>query len=386
MKSSDTNNNEITTHSLLHKARKVPPGEAKSEILIYLANNGPIDTATIREHLKTHLNIKNKRMTYLHLNELMEKKHLGKISSGKGKTDLYFLLGNFVALKQTFNYLKRYHKEMDFIKTKYFKSYVSSEDFRARTFIYVLKEFVLTLIEYVKSDKVYDALIKKTNGSSETVRGLDVIRASDISTAKYVKASDFSKVMKLCKIKKPDRAQILSSMLAILKNTDVDTIFSSLLLLNPNSASIIDSKFLNILIPKKEIPEISIMMRSSPTAINYVLNFELDSIIKQLDFMGLVEILIKSPIVRVIDDPAKSEEILQNENNVGKILESLKDFSNVENRSPIYTLISSTFIYDFLHKNLDVQPNDREAISNILGNIFLPKIKHQEDVSNSKSS
>lgn len=366
--------------------KKLPPGETKSEILLYIAENGVVGTDVIRDRLKSHLNIKNKKMTYDHLSDLEKLGYIVRITAfrktpeyGKklehsGTLDYFSLATGFTVLQGIFNYLKDHHKEQDFIRTKYFKSYVSTEDFRARAFIYFVKEAVLALINYGKSDEVYNTLIKKIKGNrTGGYEGLNILRNADVSKAKYTKFSDWNKVEALSKAKNPHKTQILSSMMAIMKNTDPDTIFSSLNAVNMNPASIIN--YVNFLVPEKEMPEILAMIRSSSTAIDYVLNFKLDPLVEQFDVMRLMEIFIRFQLWKIVNDPIKAKDVLKDGNDPKKILDALKDFSSGESKSPIYTLVSLAFVHDFLHRNTDISKTDEEMINQVLSDMFLPKIK-----------
>lgn len=368
-----------------HSHIKLPAGETKSEILLYIAENGKVGTDSVRDYLRTHLNIKNKKMTYVHLSELVKLKYIIKIPApirtnkhGKpqlhtGALDYFSPATGFTALQSVFNYLKNHHKEKEFIKTKHFKLYVSSDEFRAKVFIYFIKEALLDLINYAKSDDAYDAFMKIAQ--EKQLRGhekvLNMLRNIDISKAKYTKSTDWNKVIALSKAPNPNNIQILNSIMAIIKNTDADTIFSSLKAGN-DTAKIVN--YFNFLVPEKEIPEILAMVRSSPTAADYVLNFRLTPFLKQLDFRRVAEIFTKFQIGRILDNPIKIQDMLNAQNTL-QWLKSLKDYSNIENKSPIYTLISLAFIYDFLHQNTAIDNDDRAILNNLLVDIFLPKIK-----------
>jgi hypothetical protein len=233
------NKTRVKTEGRRRKAQKLPPGETKSEILLYIAKNGSVETAVIREHLRTHLNIRTKKMTYDHLSGLVdERKLVEKKSNGKGNSDLYFLPANFISTQKIFNYLKKQGKEKEFIKTNHFRSYISSGEFRATALIYFIKEAFLAFVDYVKSDEFYEALIKKLKEKQLQLHeeGLNIIRDSKVSGARYTELADFSKVIALCNAKKPNKVQIISSILAIIENTDADTIFSRLISLNPETA------------------------------------------------------------------------------------------------------------------------------------------------------
>jgi hypothetical protein len=367
--------------------KKLPPGETKSEILLYIAENSVVGTDAIRDHLRSHLNIKNKKITYDHLSKLEKWGYIVRITTARkipehgkklehsGTLDYFSLATGFTTLQHIFNYLKDHQKEKDLIGTKYFKSYVSTEDFRARAFIYFVKEAILALINYAKSDEVYNAFIKKIkeNRIGGYEESLNILRNADISKAKYTNFSDWNKVEALSKAKNPKKTQILSSMMAIMKNTDPDTIFSSLNAVNKNSASLIN--YVNFLVPEREMPEILAMIRSSSTAVDYVLNFKLDPLIEQFDFMRLMGIFIRFQLWKIADDPIKAQNMLKYGNDSKKILDALKDFSNVESKSPIYTLVSLAFVHDFLHQNTDIGEADRETINQVLSDMFLPRIK-----------
>jgi len=131
------------------------------------------------------------------------------------------------------------------------------------------------------------------------------------------------------------------------------------------------------------------MLKSSPSAVNSILNPRLDETdtnnpkMTGLKTINIVGIWCKFILDSINKDPNKMKklnEIFINKNIEGsasdEVYALIKDFSNVSNNSPFYLIISSSFVYDFCNKRLAV-PDDKIEKSILLGfldYLFMPKI------------
>jgi uncharacterized protein YktB (UPF0637 family) len=118
------------------------------------------------------------------------------------------------------------------------------------------------------------------------------------------------------------------------------------------------------------------MLRASPTSADFVLNFN------KFNPMGLMSALMKFIFWSINDDPQKAKRVnalLKEKDtfaeNLPEMYGLLKDFSKVENKSPISTIISSLFMFDFMNKNFVEHTKDEKVLADVLNDLLLPKIR-----------
>lgn len=356
--------------------KRMPIGFTKAEILLYVADKGEVDTVDLKWHLKKKLGIKNKKTILMHLSDLIKDELLSKRKKGKkGIADTYIIIYNFHTLQNVFNYLKKYKKEKDFLKTKYFKEYIMSEDFQNKFFLHLTKDLVLGMIDYMKSEDGYNRTLEigtKTRDGFE--KAFSVIKDVDIKNAKYTQIDDLDKVLKLYKNKKENIKMFYTNLLAIITKSDIDTIYTYISLWGLPVIAFI-KKASKLVLLEKEKKEILAMLMASPSAIDFILNF------RQTSSTGLFSILLKFILWNVNDDPDKLRKLneISKESDYNKriaqIYELFSDFSKLKNKSPLYTLISSNFIFDFINQNMVATEEDQLVLNNILNDLLLPKIE-----------
>ena len=355
-------------------AKHMPIGSTKSAILLFIATNGKADSVDLKWHLKKQFGIKNKKSLRLHLSDLIENGLVAKRSNGKGLPDTYYLANNFSTLQGVFNYLKVNGKEKELLTTKYFKEYTASDDFQAKFFVNLVRGIILAMILYVQSDKGYEEQKKYFQKQSEIITA---IRDSREIKPKYTRLEDWEKAFDLYDPKriKETVPTMVSNINSIIKSTDTDTLYTFVSSFG-DWATPFMQKIHRLIIPDKEMPEFLAMLRASPSATDFMLNLDKDNA------LGLMELLMRFIVWSVNEDPQKLKEfsILATDksnltNNMSKMYGLLKDFSKIENKSPLFTLVSSMFIFDYMKRNIAINEEDQTVLSDILNEMLIPKIK-----------
>jgi len=360
------------------KAKRMPIGATKSEILLFIANNGEADSVDLKWYLKEESGIKNKKSLRIHLSDLASEGMVSKRSKGKGLSDIYYLTNSFSNLTAVFNYLKENKKEKEFLTTRFFKEYVGSEDFKAKFFVHFTKRILLSMIAYLQSDEGYKEQLKSFGKyeSKQPENFLTAIKNSKKIKPKYTKLEDWEKALALYDEKNVETlSAMVSSFASIIENTDVDTLYLASSSFGDWAIPFI-KKATSLIIPNKEMPEFLAMLRTSPSATDFILNLD------NASASGLMGILMRFIMWTVNDDPQKLQEfgMLANNkdnfsSNLPKMYGMLKDFSKVENKSPLLTLVSSMFIFDYIKRNVAINEEDQILLSNMLNSMLLPKIK-----------
>lgn len=356
------------------KAKRMPIGSSKSAILLFIASKGEADSVDLKRHLKEKFRIKNKKSLRIHLSDLIQIRLVAKRSKGKGLPDTYYLASNFLTLKGVFNYLKENGKEKDLLTTKYFKDYVASEDFQAKFFVNLVKGIILAMISYVQSDEGYKEQIKHVEKQSEIITA---IRDSREIKPKYTRLEDWEKAFDLYDPKriKETVPTMVSNINSIIESTDADTLYTFVSSFGDWTTPFM-KKAPSIIIPSKELPEFLAMLRASPSATDFILNLGKDNA------LGLMGFLLRFIMWSVNDDPKKLKEFStltkDKDNfasNIPKMYMLLKDFSKVENKSPLFTLVSSMFIFDYMKRNVAINEEDQKLLADRLNEMLVPKIK-----------
>ena len=222
--------------------------------------------------------------------------------------------------------------------------------------------------EYEKLEKEYEDLINE-------------IRNASVSKAHYTKLEDLDKALALYDYEnKKGLTVMVSSLLAMLKSTDVDKLYSFACSFGDLSEAFLQ-KVPNLIMPDDEIEEMLAMIKASPSAADFILNFREPSATGQSKALGLMSILTRFLLWTINNDPEKANQIghIMKEDidfieKMRKAYPIIKDFSRVENKSPLYTVISSNFIFDFVNRELIVNQEDEEILGKVLNDILVPKI------------
>ena len=140
-------------------AKRMPRGVTKVSLLLFVAQKGKIDTADLQKYLKKNLGIKNKKNLREHLSFLLENGLLSETGYKRGLATAFFIEPNFHTFHAVFNYTRSFKdpiKIKTIMKSQYFKSYVSSEDFKQKFFVHLIKEIGLGMFEIFMSNRMPD--------------------------------------------------------------------------------------------------------------------------------------------------------------------------------------------------------------------------------------
>jgi hypothetical protein len=352
-------------------AKSMPRGETKSEILLYVANKPDgVRTPEIKEHLRGKLRLKNKKNLLTHLSDLYKEKLLDKEQFKRGVADTFYLKGRFRTLNALFDYMKSLGKEKEFMETRYFTEYISTPDFRAKYFVQLLKDVIFSTIGQPQESFEYgivDFFINtfQLGDSKEIKKILDSLADYDFSKVKDKRIEDLDATVVDC-INRKNRKQCLTRLLAILKTNDVDELVDYYTKSKEKrSTKPLIERLPNIIIPANERSEILVMLRSSPSAVESLLKYPKD----------ILEMFMRFSLMNLTGDQKKDTEFVEaiGAENYTKALDLLTDFEDVKNRSPFYKAVSSSFVTDYLSKNIVEHEEDKVAISKLIENTFIPK-------------
>jgi|GEM_PF-5851571 len=375
------------------KRKQKPIGFTKAEILLCIAEKGEADTIDLKWRLKDRLNFKSKKNLRTHLLDLVNdglisKKIIEAKKTGapQGIPDIYFAQNNFHTFSRLFNYfrdLDDFYMIASFMKSPYFRNYIISEEFQQKLTCHLIREIILELPNNVRSS---DNLLK---GDKNWDRAINILKNYKEVESGYATINNFQKALKKSNLAKSDGFQTAFDIgFTLLKNCDIDK-FAYFLLNYDDKVADFVRKLSNIIILEKEKLDIFVMLKSSPSAVNSILNPRLDETdtnnpkMTGLKTINIVGIWCKFILDSINKDPNKMKklnEIFINKNIEGsasdEVYALIKDFSNVSNNSPFYLIISSSFVYDFCNKRLAV-PDDKIEKSILLGfldYLFMPKI------------
>ena len=370
------------THLRKARAKRLPIGSTKSEMLLFVANNGDVDTLSLKWHLKKQFGIKNKKNLLIHLAGLTEEGLLKKKSNGKGNADTYYLEKNFSNLKSVFNYLKENRREKEFLATRFFKEYINSDDFQIKFVAHLIRSMTLAMINYLETEDTSKMVSDDAKRESDKllVQIANFVKSSEPVSPNLATLDNFSKVSQGADISNKKKFQKMVNVgIALLRKTDVDTFAEFIMELDLFGDFIKKLPQLDLI--GKEKPQIIAMLKFSPTAVDYIINLD------KLNPMGIVSAWMRFMAWTINDDPEKAktiQEILSDTSDrpdrLSQVYELMKDFSKVLNKSPIYNVINSGVIFDYMNRNF-VIPETREEeifVLDIVNETLLPKIANKD--------
>ncbi len=140
--------------------KKIPEGETKTKILLYLSD-GEKKRTDIIGYIKAGQGIRTNRVIDKHLKELFESDFLTKRGE-KGFPTYYSLNDDYDGLKKIFHFLRKSNKEKGLLKSHYFQENINED-----IFIYITRDFLKSIIkpllELIKTD--FEELEKDSNYS-----------------------------------------------------------------------------------------------------------------------------------------------------------------------------------------------------------------------------
>ena len=243
---------------------KLDNGLTKTNILLYLANNGESSFEDVRSYLRKEYNLGTPSRIHDHFKELgdgKEDKTEGKKKSYKKEKRLnllalkqkpnpeyssdrpynyYYLKTGFDDFKRLFNYFKENNRITDFMGTKYYSVYIDSDD---------CKETYLIKIK--KDGKPYN-FVKYRDLEEHTTDPLEKLKDLNMSNEELDHGDEYIEI--------PDDA--FREMNPIISLTDEDLeMFNKIMPLNSKAHLL-------------KMVTIKTMMTESPSAMDFILNFE----------------------------------------------------------------------------------------------------------------
>lgn len=139
------------------RGKRYNPGITKSKILLYIAQNQPREFADIRKHIEQELKITTTKPVRDPLNMLVDegfiKKEVAK-SWGDYSIFKYSIVDDFKAFKYTYDFLKAYHLQKEFMRSLYYKKQIDTGSFAQKIFINLLGDSLRLLQPLVKYDEI----------------------------------------------------------------------------------------------------------------------------------------------------------------------------------------------------------------------------------------
>jgi hypothetical protein len=315
----------------------------REEALLYIiTSGGRVTFNAIRAHLKSELNLRARSaIKDYHIKTLLELE-LISAEPKKGKETIYYVTPSFEWFRRVVNFLDATYK-LKFMKTQFFKEFVDSQIFEEKLFLKIVKDLVLDFIAYSKTDEGKKVLAKhaKDKSGKNFVAILSNFDASkpDLGLGSLTTNQDMLDTIE------PIRRCL----------SDVD-IFYSFLREFPFSGLV--TKISHIFFTDSEMADILLMIKTSPSTLNLILNLQ------GINSLGLFDIWMRY-IFRTINTDAFLSEVNKyidkekpNFSEIYKII--LKVLNDSKLKSPIYKIISMQFILDVVNKNL-VWRNEEQA-------------------------
>lgn len=353
-------------------------GITKSLIVLYIIEKGTAKTDEIAEYLgekNKQRNIKTKHLIYEHLKKLEKDiKVLRRVPSGNNIPDSFFINEDFQAFIKIYRSLEKYGYRNRLMETSYYRSFIESPSFKAKLLINVLKEMLLKTYEEAEKDdtsgKDRNEIISELERSKFEYAGKPITEY----VANYFEFSDSLKLND----KNDPNVKERDAIVNILNNTSIDDLYNNILKsLNAENLQNIDltpQQYLEILaslmIPDKDDRICNNILKCSPSAIERIINIRKHS---PTSFFGLlIRFFIEAQAIDIEKmGLLKSGNILTKEDFI-----RLKDYSRIENDSPIVLLLKSAYIQDYLDDQ--IIPNEFSELIN--DQLFKPRIKEGEKI------
>lgn len=335
-------------------------GETKALILLYIASKGTAQTDDIREYLKNKekgLRIKTKNLVYKHLKELETNGFIKRIPKSNNQADAFQIQEGFENFKNTYHFMQDLELELDLISTPYYSQYLESDEFIVKLVLNTFKESILRVYEDITQDFDAEEFEKYEEQHDEELKAIKekiplTIEGTDFFAHGKKTAMEIRESLK--NGDKDNRHAVFKMILQEVQNNGIDTLHDKLIELierNENrNKNISPDQALKIItgffIPQHERGTISNIFKTSPLAIEYVLDIGNHS---PITFLG---ILLNYFFAVASFDTKKIELLSSNLRLTPAEYDYLMNYSNIEGDSPLVRLIKSAFIIDYFDDNI----------------------------------
>jgi hypothetical protein len=246
--------------------KQFPKGETKLDILTYLLDREK-SRGEILTHLKKIKKIEVNRGIDKHITELTNKKYIIKRETGKGNPVYYSICSDYNIFKKIFNNFLKYDRELELLNSDYFKNLINeeiiqkvSEDLIKCLFTMFSKLFFMTE-EEMEEDEQLSIMIKEIKQDNKLYNNF-VNRMKIMKEYLISNGSIKSEVIEDKNGEFEEYDSIEDEETNKLEEVWLDT----------------DNPFVNILttilIPHHEREEMIQILKTSPTALKFVISFD----------------------------------------------------------------------------------------------------------------
>ena len=332
-----------------NSSQREPIGKTKSQILLFIADREKCDYTEIREYLRSSLNVRNQKGIRGHLSGLFTENLIKKESQGKGMSDAYFVESNFSTFRRDFNFLNENDFSLDFLKTKYAKDMIVSDDFFFYGLVNILKLIGIDLFDLMNDEKKFNELLNECKKETIDTNQIEIMQEQ----REKISDSNVQELISVLRTKSPEE------LLDFIGNEFKLAKYPMLIA--------------NQLFPVDTRKEIMNIISSSRSALDYFLNLKIEN--KLAFFIVLFRFFISIFFV----DPSKAA-LLQSfnqlreqnfTNEVIKLIPNILDMQNVLNDNPILTTLKAYFIIDSVNAKIVENEYSTETLSKIL----IPEVK-----------
>jgi len=152
--------------------KRLNPNVNKAHILLYIACYPDTEFSGIRKHIYGTLNLTTRKPIDIQLDALVNEKIILRTPKSKGEKGYYLnyyqVKNTFHAFKTTYELLKRQGLKTEFMKSKYYRDYVNSDDFLNKLPLNFFKQNILDLHKRIKDDEKRKQFIKEIKQNPHT--------------------------------------------------------------------------------------------------------------------------------------------------------------------------------------------------------------------------
>lgn len=348
------------------KAQSYEDGVTKSNIVLLIADNGEQDRTDISRYLNKQYGLTSPNNVKRHLYDLVS---LGILENGvrkPGGSTPYKLKDGFDGFKIAFNFLKDRGFTKEFMKTRYYNDCLDSPEMQVKMGISVLRDTALNVHAIIKADETYNKLMREIEADKPDPQ--DVKKVLDfINGLRGQEPTEESEMaLKIIEMLETgtidDLYEYASSMISLQYQTDISKDSQAILM-----------EVGNTLLPENEKTPVLNMLRSSPSAIDFILN------LRDHSPYNFTSSILRYFMMATISDKEKMRLIENRQGRSGKqmgpkdsdtLLGLFGDYSKVVSESPIIQILRSEFMIDYVNGNII----ENEFAAKTLDQLFTPKI------------
>ena len=329
-------------------------GYTKSEIVVYISNNDASTITDIKPYLRNEKNIRNLKVLRKHLSDLVLENVISvKKAEKRGMSDIYYLEKSFSSFKTVFNFLNDFYKPL-FLKSKYAKELIFSDDFLIYGIVNIGIEIVKDLIQ-LRDEKKLNVLIEKAKRNGEDVSSKEI---KEIFERLKGQLNGYNVLE-------------IENTLLNTRPEDFISLIGDLIESQRFDPKVILNTIINSIFPDKQRNEMLHIISTSPMAMDYFLN------LRSADRTYLFITILRFYLGSLFMDSEKAslvnlfnEDKSAFEKNPMAFITAILSIQNVSNDNPLLTILRSFFIVDSFTGNVV----DNEYSNSVLKEILLPKV------------